>query len=320
MSDKISYSTLIDQFTKDSGKDPKFIEELRKHMGDALHEGLEKDGTVHLNGLGTFYLKRSEVRQGTNPQTGDKIEIPAHNRVNFRPDASVRRIINKEYDHLKAFILDENDEKQKSKVPVWVLALIAILLISVIGLVLNPKEVVEEVIVEKEITIVEEVVVVKEVPVIEEVVVIKEVPVIETVVVIKEVPVPMEAPAAESAPLAQADASDIREDIAQMPTADGTLDDPSGSGGYIDPDIAAAEAGMAEAEADEAVVKAEEAIAEAKIAEIEAQNTPDSSFAEEDAAEAEVSAEKAEAEAQEAIYEAMKADDKAEAAAEAERM
>ena len=314
MSDKIKYSALVDQITKDLDKSPEFMTQMRKHMGDVLREGLEKDGSAHLGGFGTFYLKWSDAREGRNPKTGEKIDVPAHNHISFRPDASVRRVINKDYDHLKAFILDENDKKQKSKIPVWVYGVLAVLLIAVVALVLNPKEVIEEVIVT------EEVVVEKEVVVVEEVIVTNEVAVIEEVVVIKEVPVPAEAPAAAAAPTS--DANDIVADINAMPDADDAMkashdleappaDDSTGA--YVDPDVAAAEAGFAQAKSEEAIDDAEVAAAKATVAEEEINKFDGAEKAEE----AEATADKAKAKAEQAMADYMKADDVADEAAEA---
>ncbi len=56
---------------------------------DALKQG-EK---VSLVGFGTFYLKRKEARQGRNPRTGARIDIPAKNIATFKPGKSFREMV-----------------------------------------------------------------------------------------------------------------------------------------------------------------------------------------------------------------------------------
>lgn len=286
MTDKMKFGDLFDKIAEDTGSSPEAIRELKKQMGIELRAGLEKDGSVHLNGLGTFYLKLSDAREGINPQTGERIDIPEHKQISFRPDASVRRLINKENEHLKAFILDENGDKepdvpagseeQKTKIPFWMWVLVAILALGWLFALLSPP---------KEEVVIEEVIVVKEVPVVEEIVVVEEVIVTNEVIVIEEVIVPVETPVVPEAKVTPQ--TDIVDDIAKMPAAD--VKQPSGDsatgGAYIDSDIAKAEAGVAEGRVEEAVVKAEDAEAKA-----EKSGSP---HAEKKAAEATAEAEKA---------------------------
>ena len=302
MNDKMKFGDLFEKIAQETGSSPEVIRELKKQMGIELRESLEKDGSTHLNGLGTFYLKWSEEREGINPQTGEKIEIPAHNHITFRPDASVRRLINKENEHLKTFILDDDGNKEpdvpvvleepKTKVPSWIWILVAILALGLVfSLLSSPKEVV----VAEEIIVVEEVVVTNEVLVVEKVVVTNEVLVVEEIVVAEGIieatpvaPVPAETPVAKDDMDTVEEASDAPE---QPP-----IDTGAAAGAYIDPDIAEAEAGMAEAIADEKVAIAEEAIEKAEKS--------GSQHADKKATEAVVEAEKA-------IVEEIKADKKA---------
>ena len=266
MSDKTKFGDLFEKIAKDTGSSPEVIRELKKQMGIELRESLKKDGSTHLGGLGTFYLKWSEEREGINPQTGETIEIPAHNHISFRPDASVRRRINKENENLKTFILDDSGNKEpevpaaseepKTKIPFWMWVLLALLALGLIFAWLTPpKEVVrevpviEEVVVIEEVPVIEEVVIIEEVVVTNEVVIVKEVPVIEEVVVIEEIIVVNEAPAAQEA---------------KAPVQAATTDNTGTAGGAkIDP-MAEAEAGMAEGEAEVAVDNAKAAAEKAE--------------------------------------------------------
>lgn len=310
MSDKINYSDLSKKIAKAVDSKPETVQNLKTQMGIVMREALEKDGSVHLKGLGTFYMKWSETREGINPKTGEKIEIPGHNHVSFRPDASVRRQVNKEFENLKAFILDDSGNKEpeaapepETKKPVWLYAAVVALLIAVIALLANPREV----IMTEEVVVVEERVVMQEVPVLEEVIVVKEVPVIEEVIVVKEVPVVADAPEVSAAAAPPAphlnDASDLLEDISEMPKVDPNViaeAENAGQGPRGDQDILDVQAGVAIGEAYGAYADAKEAEAKALAAEgtIDAEKTDKKAAA-------------ADAEAMEAIAEAIDASKKA---------
>jgi DNA-binding protein HU-beta len=101
MSSKITFSDLISKVAEKTGASKQFIHDLLKEMGSVVKEGLGRDGRVRIKGLGYFKLKWIKTRSGRNPQTGETIEIPAHNKVNFRPELSFRRYINRKYKDLK---------------------------------------------------------------------------------------------------------------------------------------------------------------------------------------------------------------------------
>jgi nucleoid DNA-binding protein len=101
MSNKITFSDLIELIAEETGASKRIIHGLFKEMVAVSREGLLRDGRVYISGLGTFRLKWTEARQGINPQTGEPIEIPAQNRVYFKPEAALRRFINREYGYRK---------------------------------------------------------------------------------------------------------------------------------------------------------------------------------------------------------------------------
>lgn len=51
----------------------RFFEAFRAVVTDALKE----DDAVQITGFGKFYVQRREAREGINPQTKNKINIPA---------------------------------------------------------------------------------------------------------------------------------------------------------------------------------------------------------------------------------------------------
>ena len=182
MKEKITFADLVDKIAEETGSSKQLVHDLLHETVNITKEGLGKDGHVNIMGLGRFYLKWHNARAGRNPRTGDTIEIPAHNTVNYKPTADLRKYINRKYAHLQAEILDKDKkpvieekvvpqpvtelpvtppEKEKKK-PLWWI-LIAVLTIIFVYMIWNfwvksetdkepiVKEMVEEVVAEQDI-------------------------------------------------------------------------------------------------------------------------------------------------------------------------
>ena len=57
---------------------------------EIVTNALLKGEAVKLSGFGVFEKKVRAARVGTNPATGDKINIPASNNVVFKPSKSLK--------------------------------------------------------------------------------------------------------------------------------------------------------------------------------------------------------------------------------------
>ncbi len=64
---------------------------------DALVEGvtqtLVRGEKVQVSGLGTFEVRTRKAREGRNPQSGEKITIPARNAVGFKPAKPLKEAV-----------------------------------------------------------------------------------------------------------------------------------------------------------------------------------------------------------------------------------
>ena len=109
MKEKITFSDLIDKIAEETGASKKLIHDLLIETKNITSEGLEHDGRMNISGLGNFDLKWHEARSGRNPQTGQEIEIPAHNTINFKATSDLREYINRKYAHLKPEFLEEDE-------------------------------------------------------------------------------------------------------------------------------------------------------------------------------------------------------------------
>jgi len=59
----------------------------------AVRESLEKGEKVSLVGFGTFYVKEKNPRQGRNPRTGARIQIPRKRVAAFKPGRAFRQLV-----------------------------------------------------------------------------------------------------------------------------------------------------------------------------------------------------------------------------------
>ncbi|OQX95187.1 hypothetical protein B6I21_06705 [candidate division KSB1 bacterium 4572_119] len=107
MSKKITFSDLVNKIVEETGESKKLIHDLLIETKNITSEGLERDGRVNISELGHFDLKWHKARSGRNPQTGEEIEIPAHNTINFKATSSLREYINRKYAHLKPEFIEE---------------------------------------------------------------------------------------------------------------------------------------------------------------------------------------------------------------------
>ena len=74
----------------------------KKSAGDAINaiiEGitsaLEKGDSISLIGFGSFKVVKRAAREGRNPSTGEKMQIPASKGVKFTPGAGLKERVNK---------------------------------------------------------------------------------------------------------------------------------------------------------------------------------------------------------------------------------
>lgn len=59
-------------------------------MLEEITKTLSKGGEVILTGFGTFKVNRRAAREGRNPKTGEKLQIPATNVPKFKPGKGLK--------------------------------------------------------------------------------------------------------------------------------------------------------------------------------------------------------------------------------------
>lgn len=104
--DKISIQELTDLISQQTGQTKKFSEQFLRELVSVIAEYLQTDGFVKVKGLGTFKVITVEERKSVDVATGNEIVLPAHNKVQFTPEDSVKQVVNEPFAHLETTVLD----------------------------------------------------------------------------------------------------------------------------------------------------------------------------------------------------------------------
>ena len=102
MTDKMTHKELVEAFAAQSAKSLDFSQKFIHDVFDIIEEGLVNDEQVRIKGLGIFKLKDVEEREMRNPSDGTTFIKEAHRKVVFRPEKTLRELVNKRYAHLRA--------------------------------------------------------------------------------------------------------------------------------------------------------------------------------------------------------------------------
>ena len=78
-----------------------------KTFFDLIAETLSNDDLVKIKNFGTFKLTRIQARESVDVNSGEKIEIPAHNRVSFVPSTVLKELVNKPFSHFETILVND---------------------------------------------------------------------------------------------------------------------------------------------------------------------------------------------------------------------
>ncbi|RLE06773.1 DNA-binding protein [Candidatus Aerophobetes bacterium] len=84
---------LVDEVANEVGLTKKDVGNVIDAITSAITDSLARKEKVTLVGFGTFLVQRRKTRQGVNPQTGEKISIPAKDVPKFKPGKALREAI-----------------------------------------------------------------------------------------------------------------------------------------------------------------------------------------------------------------------------------
>ena len=62
---------------------------------DSMTEALKSGERIEIRGFGSFQVKIREAREGRNPKTGERVDVPAKVVPYFKPGKDLRELVNK---------------------------------------------------------------------------------------------------------------------------------------------------------------------------------------------------------------------------------
>ncbi|MBR4065261.1 MAG: HU family DNA-binding protein [Bacteroidaceae bacterium] len=108
MNEKLNHPDLSALFAKETGMSGTKAENFTKALFDIIIEGLEQDGIVKINGLGTFKITEVADRYSVNVNTGEKFEIKGHKKISFVPADTLKDSVNHPFAMFEPVEVDEN--------------------------------------------------------------------------------------------------------------------------------------------------------------------------------------------------------------------
>ncbi len=117
MDAKLNHSDLIALFSKACGVPLADAEAFSSQFFELIVEGLESDGIVKVNGLGTFRITSVESRESVNVNTGERFEIKGHKKLSFTPAESLKETINAPFAMFQPVEVDDEIEEETEVMP-----------------------------------------------------------------------------------------------------------------------------------------------------------------------------------------------------------
>ena len=86
---------VIDSVAKKTGLNKRQAGDALSAVLTTISETLKKGGSVAFIGFGTFAVVARKARTGLNPQTGEKLKIPARKVPKFKPGADLKKAVSR---------------------------------------------------------------------------------------------------------------------------------------------------------------------------------------------------------------------------------
>lgn len=106
MNNRYVLSDLVDALVK-AGHKRRDAEEFARVFFAQIEEQVFRGDTVKVKGLGLFRLILSGARESVNVNTGERIKIDEHYKLQFLPEAGLKEMVNAPYAHLDPIPLDD---------------------------------------------------------------------------------------------------------------------------------------------------------------------------------------------------------------------
>ena len=85
---------LVEEVIRVSDLSKKQAEIIVNTVFAEIVEALRRDDKIELRGFGSFRVRRRRSRQGRNPKTGDRVDVPSKRMPYFKPGKELKDLIN----------------------------------------------------------------------------------------------------------------------------------------------------------------------------------------------------------------------------------
>jgi DNA-binding protein HU-beta len=86
-------SDLVKAVAKEVDQPESQVSNIVNATFDAIESALSSGDEVTITGFGTFRISERAAREGRNPQSGEKMTIPARKSPSFKPGSQLKRAV-----------------------------------------------------------------------------------------------------------------------------------------------------------------------------------------------------------------------------------
>jgi len=90
---KMTKDQIIEAVSAKCGLSKRQTDEVLESILDSITKALQKGDKVAFTGFGVFVISHRKARQGVNPKTGAKIQIPAMKAPKFRAGKALKEAV-----------------------------------------------------------------------------------------------------------------------------------------------------------------------------------------------------------------------------------
>jgi len=85
---------LVDEVSKVTELSRKDSEVIVETLFDSIIKALKAGDKLEVRGFGSFRIRERKARQGRNPKTGEKVNVPEKKVPYFKPSKELKDLIN----------------------------------------------------------------------------------------------------------------------------------------------------------------------------------------------------------------------------------
>lgn len=85
---------LVDEVSRATELSRKDSEVIVEALFESVVKALKKSDKLEVRGFGSFRIRKRKARQGRNPKTGERVDVPEKKVPYFKPSKELKDLIN----------------------------------------------------------------------------------------------------------------------------------------------------------------------------------------------------------------------------------